>query len=309
VDTKPNPRILIVDDQRSIHTIIRIALGEDRFRFLEATRGEEAWRQVHAERPDLVLCDYEMPGMNGIELVRRLRRHALLCHIPVIMLTSHGSVEAVVAGLDAGADDYIVKPFEPDELVVRIQAQLRRRDRDLLSDALTRLPSGDALRWEFERRIAVGLPFATIYADLDHFKPYVDRFGFLRAGSVIRRTSELLYAAFREAAGEEAFVGHIAGDDFIAISMAEQAEPACRVFVERFAEALPEFYETEDLERGYLNGLDRSGLAQRFPLLAVSLCIVDSREHGLATPEDIVRLAFDARPAAKAVPGCSIVRA
>lgn len=301
--------ILVVDDDPGFRKVVCTTFDGERFEVREAEDGEEAWRSIRESEPDLVLADYEMPRVNGIELVRRLRRHPMLCHVPVVMLTAHGSGEAIVAGLEAGADDYVVKPFQPDELEMRVLAQLRRRDRDLESDALTRLPSGDSIARAIERRITANLPFAAIYADLDHFKPYVDRFGFLRAGSVILRAAEFFLSSMREVAGEEAFVGHIAGDDFIALCMADSAEPACRALTEEFGALLPELYPAEDLERGYLEGLDRGGMSRRFPLLSISLCLVDSREHELREPEDVARLAFGVRQEAKSREGSAFVRA
>ncbi|RZU47778.1 two-component system phosphate regulon response regulator PhoB [Fluviicoccus keumensis] len=121
-----NERILIVDDEAAIREMIGIALDLAGFDCLEAEDALQAHHKIVDERPSLVLLDWMLPGMTGIELCRRLKRDESLSEIPVIMLTARGEEDNMVQGLDAGADDYITKPFSTRELVSRIRAVLRR---------------------------------------------------------------------------------------------------------------------------------------------------------------------------------------
>lgn len=122
-DTKT---ILIVDDEESIRSMIRMALEMADFNCLEAQDSRSAVDSIHNQRPDLVLVDWMMPEVSGIELTRRLRKDDYTHDLPIIMLTAKGEEDHRVKGLEAGADDYIAKPFSPRELVARIQAVLRR---------------------------------------------------------------------------------------------------------------------------------------------------------------------------------------
>ena len=119
-------RVLIVDDETPIREMIAIALDLAGFECLEAEDALQAHHKIVDERPDLVLLDWMLPGMSGIELCRRLKRDDNLSEIPVIMLTARGEEDNKIQGLDAGADDYITKPFSTRELVSRIKAVLRR---------------------------------------------------------------------------------------------------------------------------------------------------------------------------------------
>lgn len=119
-------RILIVDDEAAIREMISIALDLAGFDTLEAEDAIEAHHKIVDERPSLVLLDWMLPGMTGIELCRRLKRDEALSEIPVIMLTARGDEDHKIQGLDSGADDYITKPFSTRELVSRIKAVLRR---------------------------------------------------------------------------------------------------------------------------------------------------------------------------------------
>jgi len=121
-----NERILIVDDEIAIREMISIALDLAGFDCIEAEDALQAHHKIVDERPSLVLLDWMLPGMTGVELCRRLKRDETLNEIPVIMLTARGDEDHKIQGLDSGADDYITKPFSTRELVSRIKAVLRR---------------------------------------------------------------------------------------------------------------------------------------------------------------------------------------
>ena len=120
------PYILVVDDEAALLTLVRYNLEQGGFEVGEAVDGDEAMLMIAERRPDLILLDWMLPRLSGIEICRRLRRSADTQNLPIIMLTARGEENDRVRGLDCGADDYIVKPFSPSELVARVRAVLRR---------------------------------------------------------------------------------------------------------------------------------------------------------------------------------------
>jgi two-component system phosphate regulon response regulator PhoB len=118
--------ILIVEDEPAIREMVRFALERAGFSCREANDGERALVSIADQRPDLVLIDWMLPGMNGIDLARRLKREETTKETPVIMLTARGEEDDRIRGLEVGADDYVTKPFSPRELVARIKAVMRR---------------------------------------------------------------------------------------------------------------------------------------------------------------------------------------
>jgi two-component system phosphate regulon response regulator PhoB len=124
--TKKQVNVLVVDDESAIREMIRFALGKSDMKVRCAASGREALDKINKKPPDIVLLDWMMPNMSGPQLTRRLRKDPLTKNIPIIMLTAKVSEDDRVAGLNAGADDYIIKPFSPRELVARINAVLRR---------------------------------------------------------------------------------------------------------------------------------------------------------------------------------------
>src|SRR5215212_2910737 len=123
-----NARVLVVDDDPNMLSMLRRTLGFEGFAVTTAADGEHALQTIERERPDVVILDVMLPGLDGIEVCRRLRRRV---NVPLLMLTARGSVPDRVAGLDAGADDYLAKPFAIDELLARLRALLRRSSTDL----------------------------------------------------------------------------------------------------------------------------------------------------------------------------------
>jgi two-component system phosphate regulon response regulator PhoB len=119
-------KILIVDDESAIRQMVCLALSQANYDCLEAADTSEAQTRIIGDKPDLILLDWMLPGVSGVEYARRLRQQKLTQHIPVIMLTARTEEEDKVKGLDSGADDYITKPFSTRELLSRIRAQLRR---------------------------------------------------------------------------------------------------------------------------------------------------------------------------------------
>ena len=128
VVTEKQINVLVVDDESAIREMIRFALGKSDMKVNCAASGKEALEKINEKSPDIILLDWMMPNMSGPELTRRLRKNSVTKAIPIIMLTARVSEDDKVTGLNAGADDYIVKPFSPRELVARINAVLRRSD-------------------------------------------------------------------------------------------------------------------------------------------------------------------------------------
>lgn len=137
VITMPKHTVLIVDDEAAIRDMLSIALEAAGFNVLDAENAQQAHATIIDRQPDLVLLDWMMPGTTGLELLRRLKRDDLTARIPVIMLTAKAEEDSKIAGLDAGADDFVPKPFSPRELISRVKAVLRRVGREELQEPIS----------------------------------------------------------------------------------------------------------------------------------------------------------------------------
>jgi diguanylate cyclase (GGDEF)-like protein len=224
------------------------------------------------------------------------------------MLTDRGDLASEVEGLEMGADDYITKPFEQEDLRARVMSVLRRNLTDLSANPLTRLPGSPAIEAEVERRIKARSPFAFLYADIDHFKPYNDTYGFARGDQAIRATGEVLMESLRAAEAKEAFLGHVGGDDFVMMTEPDSAPHAAQRAVSLFDQKAVTFYDAEDLSRGYIEAVDRQSVRRTFPLLTLSIGVVTTEHRRLFHYGRVVSLASGMKAYCKSLPAEKLSR-
>src|SRR5437764_11102869 len=178
--------ILVVDDDPDIARFVEVNLRSAGFDVAVATDGEEALRRAEEIRPDLVLLDVMMPRIDGFEVAQRLRRNTRTANTCIIMLTAKAQSSDKVLGLTAGADDYIIKPFDPIELLARVKTTLRRAREMRNLSPLTGLPGNIRIQDEIQRKVEDETPFAVLYCDLDNFKAFNDHYGFVKGDRVIQ---------------------------------------------------------------------------------------------------------------------------
>ena len=154
--TPAREKVLVVEDEEDILELIRYNLEREGYRVTGVATGEEGLRAVTREHPDLVVLDLMLPGIDGIEVCRRLKADPHTKHLPVVMVTAKGDEADVVAGLELGADDYLTKPFSPKVLVARIRAVVRRRAQEGAKDATEPIRRGDLLIHPGRREVLVG---------------------------------------------------------------------------------------------------------------------------------------------------------
>ncbi|MDP9297135.1 MAG: response regulator [Actinomycetota bacterium] len=297
--------ILVVDDDPDIARFVEVNLRSAGYDVAVAADGEEALEKAGELRPDLVLLDVMMPRIDGFEVAQRLRKNPQTANTSIIMLTAKALSADKVTGLQSGADDYIIKPFDPIELLARVKGTLRRAKEMRNLSPLTGLPGNIRIQEEIERQVREAHPFAVLYCDLDNFKTYNDQKGFVRGDRLIQSTARIIQDAVLEFDGTEGFVGHVGGDDFVAVVDPEIAEQVAKRVAVRFDEARAEFYDPEDLERGFVRMEDRKGILQDIPLVGMSIGIASSARRAFAHYGEAVAVATEMKQFAKRQLGSS----
>ena len=298
--------VLVVDDDKSVARFIETNLRLEGFDVRLAHDGEDALDEVQRDAPDLVLLDWGMPRMDGIEVCEKLRADPHTAHIPVMLVTGRSRAVDKVMGLAAGADDYIVKPFDPLELVARVRATLRRNAEMRAVSPLTGLPGNYRIDQEIADRVATGEPFAVCHFDLDNFKAFNDAYGFLRGDQVIALVAWALRVAITECDAPAPFVGHVGGDDFVMVCRREVAESTCQRVIEVFDEQVPALHDPADAARGSLEVVDRKGVARTYPLTSLSIGIAMSGARQYKDRREVVAVAAEMKSVAKQTEGSSI---
>jgi diguanylate cyclase (GGDEF)-like protein len=285
--------------------MLSIVLRGEGYEPVHCADGEAALETFRTTQPDLVLLDVMMPRIDGFEVAQRLRKNPQTANTSIIMLTAKALSADKVTGLQSGADDYIIKPFDPIELLARVKGTLRRAKEMRNLSPLTGLPGNIRIQEEIERQVRDDRPFAVLYSDLDNFKTYNDQKGFVRGDRLIQATARIIQDAVVEFGGAESFVGHVGGDDFVAVVPPDVAEDVAKRICERFTEQLAEFYDAEDLQRGHVRMEDRKGVMQDIPLVAVSVGIASTSRRGFAHYGEAVAVATEMKQFAKRDAGSS----
>jgi PleD family two-component response regulator len=264
--------ILFADDDEALRRMVGELLRHAGHEVRLAENGTLALAEVRRQPPDLVILDYRMGRPDGFTVCRQIKDDPRVGYVPVLILTGQSTLEDRLGGFEAGADDYLAKPFDARELLARVAALLRQAQRALDRNPTTGLPGGVAIQREIELRRASGTPFALIYFDLDDFKPFADRFGFAVADETIREAGRAISATAEGRA--DTFVGHVGGDDFVIVCTAEEGRELARIARARFSQALPRHLPEDAVREGVYVAEDRSGVEREFALTRLSAAVV-----------------------------------
>jgi diguanylate cyclase (GGDEF)-like protein len=239
-DEEPQGRILVVDDDEASVRGYSLLLRMSGFRVKTARDGEEALDLVGEGDFDVVVSDVNMPKLDGYELTRRLREEAATRDIPVILLSAVADSQRKVTGLNGGADDFMEKPVDADELLARIRVHLRHNTRnrelrhlsryDAVTGVLTRAALEEELERELRRSQRTGLPVSVLMIDVDDFKAFNDRHGHTAGDAALRGVADKLVATLRATD----LVGRYGGDELMAI-LPDTDEESARLLVDRVA--------------------------------------------------------------------------
>lgn len=268
-------KILIVDDIRLHRDRTSEILARRGYVTVQAENGIRALDMVTSESPDLVILDAYMPDVDGLDVVKRLKADPFTHHIPVLVFTGDGSTNFEIQSLKGGADGFVRKTFDAEELVANVEALLRR---SYQFNPLTKLPAAPYLHRQINARLSQNQPTAVIYADIDHFRPYNQLYGHHAGDQVLLQLARLMVETLPV---RGAFVAHLGNDDFIAVALPEMAETFAQTIVDRFRTLRDSFYAAEDLERGHILVEGRRGEQRAVPLMTLSAALVSNERRVL----------------------------
>ncbi len=299
--------ILLIDDEEDFLFMTGCSLENSGFEVSTAGDGETGINLMQNRPPDLVLLDLNMPEPDGHQVCEMIKSDNTLQNIPVIILTASDDLSDKLRRLEGGADDYVTKYMDRRELEARIRAVIRRNQKNLDSNPLTRLPGNPSIQEQIMQHIQSGNKFAVAYTDLDNFKAYNDKYGFQRGDDLILFTAGVIKNAMRESGSSTGFVGHIGGDDFVIISEVDRMSEICRQVTKYIDAGIPEFYEKSDRKDGFITTKDRQGVIRRFPLVSISIAVTTNQNRQFENMGEIVRTVTELKKLAKQKKGSCVI--
>lgn len=292
-------RLLVVEDDHDISNMLKIYFSGLDYNVDVALRGNDALEKTRQVLPHLIILDIMLPDIDGYEVCRILRTSTRTSHIPVIFLTQKDERSDKLQGLELGADDYITKPFDIEELKLRVQGAIRRSERESLTDPRSGLPAGRLIEEQL-RRIIREEKWALIDTRIQHFTAFNDVYGFVAGDDVLRFSAMLLGEIVDEFGTPNDFIGHAGGDNFIIITTEEAAPQIIKTVKKRFNEEVLTHYNFMDREQGFLQRESAEGEMEQIPLMTMATGKVSPSEHRFADIREITEMAADARRRDKA---------
>jgi PleD family two-component response regulator len=287
-------RLLVVEDDIDIGNMLKIYFSGMDFDVDVAVRGTDALEKTKQVLPHLIVLDIMLPDIDGYEVCRNLRTSMRTSHIPVIFLTQKDERSDKLQGLELGADDYITKPFDIEELKLRVQGAIRRSERESLTDPRSGLPAGRLIEEQL-RRIIRERGWALLDARVNNFDSFKDVYGFVASDDVLRFTAMLIGEVVDEHGTTADFIGHAGGDNFIIITQETKADTIKGRLKERFNQEVLSHYNFMDRQQGFVNAPAADGTTVKVSFMTMSVGVVSPSVDSFADIREITELAAEAR--------------
>jgi len=287
-------RLLVVEDDIDIGNMLKIYFSGMDFDVDVAVRGSDALEKTKQVLPHLIVLDIMLPDIDGYEVCRNLRTSMRTSHIPVIFLTQKDERSDKLQGLELGADDYITKPFDIEELKLRVQGAIRRSERESLTDPRSGLPAGRLIEEQL-RRVIREKGWALLDAGISHFDSFKNVYGFVAGDDVLRFSAMMIGEVVDEAGNLSDFIGHAGGDNFIIITTEEKAEAIKTRLKERFDKEVQTHYNFMDRQQGFIQSPLADGTTGKVPFMNMLIGVVSPSRHSFADIREITELSAEAR--------------
>jgi PleD family two-component response regulator len=283
-------RILVVEDEEDIAELLRIHFTKEGYAVEVATRGAEALELTRKQLPDLIVLDIMLPGMDGYAVCRELRSTTRTGHIPIIFLTQKDERSDRIAGLELGADDYVTKPFDDEELKLRVKNAIQSHRRMNLSDPRTGLPSARLIEEQL-RTLMRSEGWTFIEVSIDDMQPFNEAYGFVATDEVLRFTALLFSEVVDELGTVDDFIGHAGEQTFVIVTYSDSVPQLIQETRQRFMTGISTHYNFLHSEQGGISRQDGS-LA---PLMSLSFGTVRDTDQSFADIREITEAAAQKR--------------
>jgi diguanylate cyclase (GGDEF)-like protein len=296
-----NEKIVVVISQDAALASIVEGILNKKYRVLPFRVIHSAIDYIYNSIPDLIIVDINEEDQFTINVLNNLKSDPIFHQLPVLIVIDE--TQNIPQWDAIFVEDYIKKTDFEREGLSRVDLSIVRSERVSEVNPLTKLPGNISINKQIQSRIDRAEVFALAYADLDHFKPFNDYYGFTRGDEVIKIAGRLILNIVKNVQPQGSFIGHIGGDDFIFIMDVKLVVDASKEIIDAFDRIIPTLYEVADRERGYIETQDRQGNPKRFPLVALSIGISSNRLKSFTHYGEVTEIASEMKGQAKQIQG------
>ena len=294
-------RILVVEDDVDISKMLKIYFDSQGYEVLVANRGNDALDTCRTKLPNVVVLDIQLPDIDGYEICRILRSNTRTSYVPIIFLTQKDERSDKIAGLELGADDYITKPFDIEELKLRVEGAIRRSQREALTHPVTNLPAGKLIEDQLKKVKDATEPWIFLYFGIRHINAFKEVAGPIHVNEVLVFLADIMREVVEKNGTLDDFIGQASDNDFIVITTPAVAPIVCQTVTQRFNQESDVFYPFPIREAGKVAYEDIDGVTQEAPLMKLAVGVVSSEDGPFA---DIVQITEDAAENRRRNAGC-----
>lgn len=294
---------IIDDDESSIPIFKELFKNDKEYKFIgvKTEQIDIALKNI----PFLIIINEDSLDRNVVELCKKIRTDEDNKITPIIVVSSNSERNHRLEVLKESVEYYIKKPVDTDYLYYTVKNLNRLLNINRRISALTGLPGNVQIHAELKKRIANKEEFSVLYLDLDNFKAYNDVYGFLKGDQIIEFTAQIIMRCIHEQFLDKSFIGHIGGDDFIAIVPTINVDNICQSIIAHFDKEVTKFFTDEDLERGYIEVANRKGIIEQFALTSISIGAVIAEKGRFSNILEIGEVGAQVKHMAKSIVGSS----
>lgn len=299
--------ILVIDDSKELCSFVKDIFKNDYYNFISSNSNFDSIDQYLEESIHIILINADDLKNDLLDITNRIKINASNRGIPIMVFSSNSQMDFQIKVLK-NAEYYITKPINKvycQEVLTNISNLI---DVNKSTSAVSGLPGCSQINIELKNRIHTKKPFVIMYIDLDHFKEYNDSYGFINGNNVILSVANLIENSVKEYGENESFIGHIGGDDFIIILNPENADMIADKILDLFAKSLINYYDVDDLNRGYVNTLNRQGVMDNIPIMSLSIAFVYKKFNTIESNMEFLSTIISTKKKAKSINGNSIFK-
>lgn len=301
-------KILLAEKDGSLGEILYMLLKSFKYDVVTSKGADDTLSAIKETVPDLILIDRNLQDKDGLEISKAIKKDFSTAYIPIIVLIDRKQVRRELLEIEQGIDDYIIKPPDPIDLQIRIEMAVRRATHQFFANGLTRLPGNRTIEVVLRRVVQSNKNFSFGYIDIDRFKYFNDRYGYLKGDAVIIQTSQIISRTIKMLGNQSDFVGHVGGDDFVFVTTPDKEEVIALEIIKEFDRLILYHYSKQDRSKGFIETRDRQGKLCKIPLMSISIALINNENIQINSLVELSEIATEIKSHLKTITGSKFLK-